>query len=153
MGWILLLFTAVPIIEMYLLLQVGGYLGVLPTIGMVMATAVIGVALLRAQGLATLQRGVGRLNSGEVPAQEIAEGMMLGISGALLLTPGFVTDSVGFALLIPPVRAQVFRLLRSRVTVVGMGGSPPGGRGPYTDATDADRDPLVIDGEFERRQD
>jgi len=164
MGWVLLLFTVVPIAEMYLLLQVGGYLGALPTIAMVMATAVVGVALLRAQGVATLQRGVGRLNSGQVPAQEIAEGMMLGIAGALLLTPGFFTDSVGFLLLIPPVRGQVYRLIRARVTLVGMdtgmGGERPGPFGsppPGFDREPSDRGPkegpIVIDGEYERRKD
>ncbi len=89
---------------MYLLIRVGGYFGALPTIALVMLTAIIGVALLRRQGAATLLRANERLNAGEVPAGEMIEGVMLAVSGALLLTPGFVTDAVGFALLVPAAR-------------------------------------------------
>lgn len=156
MGWFLLLFTAVPIIEMYLLIQVGGYLGAPPTILAVMATALIGIALLRTQGLATLQRGVGRLNSGQLPAQEIAEGMMLAVAGALLLTPGFVTDAIGFTLLVPPFRVLMFQLLRSRAQIVGAQQMPPGGRARDSQIDPNRRNaaaPVIIDGEYERRDD
>ena len=71
---------------MYLLIEVAGYIDVWPTIGLVMLTAVIGVALLKRQGLATLTRGMGRLNAGEMPAREMAEGILLAIAGALLIT-------------------------------------------------------------------
>lgn len=80
-----------------------------------MLTAVIGVFLLKKQGLATLTRGMARLNSGEIPAQEMAEGLLLAISGALLVTPGFITDTVGFLLLLPPCRAIIARFILSRV--------------------------------------
>ena len=100
---------------MYLLIEVAGYINTLPTIGMVMLTAVIGVVLLKRQGLAPLTRGMARLNSGEIPAQEMAEGLLLAISGALLVTPGFITDTVGFLLLIPPSRAVIARFMLSRV--------------------------------------
>lgn len=89
---------------MYLLITVGGYFGALPTVGLVMLTALIGVALLRRQGLATLMRAQDNMQRGVLPAREMAEGIMLAVAGALLLTPGFVTDAFGFALLTPAFR-------------------------------------------------
>lgn len=103
---------------MYLLIEVGGYIGTLPTIAAVMITAVIGVALLRRQGLATLTRGMGRLQRGELPAREMVEGLLLAVAGALLLTPGFVTDAVGFVLLTPILRALIAERVLANVSVV-----------------------------------
>lgn len=100
---------------MYLLIEVAGYINTLPTITLVMLTAVIGVALLKRQGLQTLTRGVGRLNSGEIPAMEMAEGILLAIAGALLITPGFVTDFVGFLLLFPPSRKAIAAVMLKRM--------------------------------------
>ncbi|MEZ5558830.1 MAG: FxsA family protein [Pseudomonadales bacterium] len=117
MGFWLLIFFLTPIVEMYLLIEIGGYIGALPTIALVMLTAVIGVLLLRVQGLATLTRGIGRLQAGQVPIQEMTEGMLLALAGALLLTPGFVTDTCGFLLLLPPMRLLAARWLLSRVRV------------------------------------
>lgn len=146
MGFWLLVFFLTPIVEMYLLIRVGGYIGALPTIMLVMLTAVIGVALLRVQGLATLTRGRSRLESGEVPAREVAEGILLAVAGALLITPGFVTDTFGFLLLIPPVRAAVARRMLDRMVVMG------GGTGSRTGAGFRPGSPqggTVIEGEFE----
>ena len=126
---------------MYLLIEVGGQIGTLPTIGLVMLTAVIGVALLKRQGLATLTRGVGRMQRGEVPIGEMAEGILLAVAGALLLTPGFVTDAVGFLLLWPPSRVMVARWMLSRVTI--LAGAPPSGP--------ANPPPHTIEGDFERK--
>ncbi len=143
MGFWFLVFFLTPILEMYLLIRVGGYIGAWPTIGLVMLTAVIGVALLRVQGLATLTRGLGRLEGGELPAREMAEGILLAVAGALLLTPGFVTDGFGFLLLLPPVRAEVAERMLARVVVTGAAG---GSRGPWRqDQT------TIIEGEFESR--
>lgn len=125
----LLVFFLTPIIEMYLLIEVGGYIGAWPTIGLVMITAVIGVALLRVQGLATLTRGLGRLDQGELPAEELVEGLLLAVAGALLLTPGFVTDAFGFILLTPSGRRMIARQVLRRVTIVDPG-SIGGARGP-----------------------
>ena len=125
---------------MYLLIEVGSTIGTLPTIALVMLTAVIGVALLRRQGLATLTRGLGRLQRGEVPAQEMAEGILLAISGALLLTPGFVTDAVGFAFLLPASRVVIARRLLSKVTIIGAQSAA----GP---------EPTIIEGEFNQHPD
>lgn len=104
MPILFLLFLAMPIVEMYLLIQVGGWIGALPTIGLVALTAMVGMALLRQQGFATLLRGQQRMAEGQLPAQELMEGFALAVGGALLLTPGFVTDAVGFSLLLPPTR-------------------------------------------------
>ena len=97
-------FVAIPIIEIYLLIQVGSLIGALPTIGLVVLTAVLGVALLRAQGLQTYLRLQRSLSEGRYPATEILEGVALLVGGALLLTPGFFTDFVGFVCLVPLTR-------------------------------------------------
>jgi len=145
----LLVFFLTPIAEMYLLIEVGGYIGVWPTIGLVMITAVIGVALLRIQGLATLTRGVSRLNQGELPAQEMVEGLLLAVAGALLLTPGFVTDAVGFVLLAPPGRALIAERVLANVQIVPPGGfhgpGPSPGAGPSAGKPGEHE---VIEGEF-----
>ena len=96
-----LLFITIPIIEMGVLIWVGGFIGVLPTLALVVMTAVLGVALLRLQGFLTLQRIQEKLSFGEIPDTELIEGGLLLIGGALLLTPGFVTDALGFMFLLP----------------------------------------------------
>lgn len=102
MRYLLLLFIVMPVVEMWLLITVGRQIGALPTIGLVLLTAVVGVALLRAQGFATLFRARQKMDLGELPAMEMAEAIVLAVCGALLLTPGFATDVLGFAGLIPP---------------------------------------------------
>lgn len=97
-------FVIIPIIEIYLLIQVGSLIGALPTIGLVVLTAVLGVALLRTQGLQTYLRLQRSLAEGRYPAAEILEGVALLVGGALLLTPGFFTDFVGFVCLVPLTR-------------------------------------------------
>ena len=109
-----IIFLIVPIIEIYLLIQVGGVIGVLPTIGLVVLTAVIGVALLRAQGLQTYLRLNQAMGEGRLPATEILEGVALLIGGALLLTPGFFTDFIGFICLIPITRQGVILWFTAR---------------------------------------
>ena len=145
MIWFLVLFIT-PIIEMYLLIEVAGYINTLPTIGLVMLTAVIGVALLKRQGVATLTKGVGRLNQGEIPAREMAEGILLAVAGALLITPGFVTDTIGFVLLIPLTRGMLAEALLGRVQVQGV---------HYSEQHHfhRERPGSTIEGDFERRSD
>lgn len=152
---LLLIFFLTPIVEMYLLIEVAGYIDALPTIFLVMLTAVIGVALLKRQGLATLTRGVGRLNRGEIPATEMAEGILLGIAGALMITPGFITDGVGFLLLLPPTRVAVARVILKRIQVSGAYNAEfqahmHTSASPFKDASGAS-DNKVIEGEFDRR--
>jgi UPF0716 protein FxsA len=115
--FILVLFLAVPIVEIYLLIQVGQVIGAGWTILLVVLTAVIGVWLLRIQGLSTLTRAQQKLQANEIPAREILEGMALVVAGALLLTPGFFTDAIGFLLLFPPTRIALVNLAASRMLV------------------------------------
>ena len=118
MRALLLLFIVMPIVEMWLLITVGAEIGALYTICLVLLTAVIGAQLLRQQGVATLWRGRRKLEEGQLPAQEIVEGIILAVSGALLLTPGFITDVVGFAGLFAPSRAFLGQLLLSRLLFI-----------------------------------
>ena len=107
MRRVLLFFIFVPFAEMLLLFEVADKLGGLSTLTLVILTAVIGVQILKRQGLSTLTRANQRLRSGELPAREIVEGMLLAGAGAMLLTPGFLTDSIGFAVLFGPLRQRI----------------------------------------------
>jgi UPF0716 protein FxsA len=102
---IAVIFLVVPVVEIYLLIQVGQVIGALWTVFLVVFTAVVGVWLLKIQGMSTLMRAQEKMQSGQMPAQEMLEGMGLLLAGAFLLTPGFFTDTVGFLLLLPPARA------------------------------------------------
>lgn len=138
MRALFLLFVIMPILEMWLLIEVGGLIGALPTIGLVFLTATIGFALLRRQGFETLRRGSWKMEHGELPAREIAEGLMLAVSGALLLTPGFVTDAIGFAGLTPVFRRWVFARLQRHMAIVS-----------YRKQS-GDRNSHTIEGDFRR---
>lgn len=140
--WLLIAFIAVPLIEIYLFITVGGAIGTWPTLGIVLVTAVIGSTLVRSQGAREMQKLRGSFSELQDPTEPLANGAMILFSGALLLTPGFFTDAVGFALLIPPVRAAVFQYAKSRVNVTSfqMGPGPQHARRP---------DDSVIDGDFE----
>ena len=129
-------FILVPLIEIGLFIEVGGWIGLWPTLGLIILTAVVGTALLRQQGLATLRRAQSQMDAGQVPAKELFDGVCLLIGGLLLLTPGFFTDAVGFLLLMPPVRDLLRQRLGGRMTRVhlhragGGFGPRPGGPGP-----------------------
>ncbi len=143
--WIL--FFATPLVEMYILIKVGGIIGAWPTIGLVVLTATIGLAMLRREGAATLRRVAEATERGELPADEVLGGLLLFIGGALLLTPGFVTDAIGFALLIRPSRLAIARALRERFfEVAHYTVRRPAGR-----RRGADEGPMTIDGEYTRR--
>jgi UPF0716 protein FxsA len=118
MRFALMLFIVVPIVEMWLLITVGSHIGALNTIFLVMLTALIGVGLLKRQGFATLWRGQEKLQQGQVPAQEMIEGIVLAVSGALLLTPGFVTDVIGFLGLLPFTRILAVKAMLSKFKLV-----------------------------------
>ncbi len=143
--YLFLAFLLVPIIEIALFIQVGGLIGLWPTLAIVVLTAVLGTVLVRTQGrmaLGNLQRSFAELDD---PTEPLAHGAMILLSGALLLTPGFFTDAVGFALLVPGVRVAVFRYLKSKVTVTQFQMGPgPGFRGQRNPFDQDD----VIDGEF-----
>ncbi|MEQ8357452.1 MAG: FxsA family protein [Kiloniellaceae bacterium] len=153
------LFIGLPLLEIAVFIQVGGAIGVWPTIAATVATAVAGSLLLRAQGLAALTRARLQMDRGQLPAREMFEGVCLVLAGALLLVPGFVTDVIGLLLFVPPFR-ELLRLLiarhlaakaargEARVYVdgveVGPDGSPKGPRG-RPDGSGG----TVIDGDFE----
>ena len=104
-----LIFVIVPIIEIALFIQVGGFLGLWPTLAIVVLTAFAGSSLLRSQGLSTLARLQSSMASGEDPSRDLAHGAMILIAGVVLLTPGFFTDTVGLLLMLPPVREWVIK--------------------------------------------
>ncbi|KUF09633.1 FxsA family protein [Pseudoponticoccus marisrubri] len=152
--WLLAAFILVPLIEIGLFIQVGGWLGLWPTLAIVVLTAIIGTWLVRAQGrmaLDDLRNSFERMSN---PGEPLAHGAMILFSGALLLTPGFFTDAVGFALLAPPVRRAVMVWVRKRVKVqeFRMGPQQPGpGQDPRRTPPGRPQRPGqgdVIDGEF-----
>jgi len=144
MRFLFLLFVIIPIIEITVLIQVSDLIGGWYTVGLVLLSAFIGVNMLRHQGLSTLARAQQRMHQGEMPGQEMAEGIVLAVGGALLVTPGFVTDVIGFSCLLPFTRQAFVRGVMSRfkhmvVTgqVGGMGAGPFGGfqQGPGFDSS------------------
>ena len=129
----------VPLIEIALFIQVGGLIGLWPTLAIVVLTAIFGTWLVRSQGLSELEKLRTSFQDLRDPTEPLAHGAMILVSGALLLTPGFFTDAVGFSLLVPGVRSAVLRYLRSRIQVQTFEyGSP---RNPSR--------PDIIDGEYE----
>jgi len=148
--WLLIAFIAVPLIEIALFIQVGGAIGLWPTLLIVLITAVLGTFLVRTQGAMALGQLRTSFNDLRDPTEPLVHGAMILFAGALLLTPGFFTDALGFALLIPGFRQAAYKMLRERVQVhsfgtphghqPGQSHDPSGRRGP----TGGD----VIDGEF-----
>ena len=137
--WLFALFLAVPLIEIALFITVGGIIGLWPTLLIVVLTAVIGVVLVRREGaraLSDLRLAMERLSD---PAAPLAHGALILFAGALLLTPGFFTDTVGFLLLIPSVRQRLIDRVRARMEVQEF---------RYGTAGPARRDPGVIDGDW-----
>jgi UPF0716 protein FxsA len=126
------LFIVVPIVELYVIIQIGSLIGVWPTIALLLADALLGSLLLRHQGRGAWRRFNAALAERRFPGREVADGLLIAIGGTLLLTPGFVTDIVGAIFLIPPSRAIVRRLLRSyvghRLVIVGTPGPSAPGR-------------------------
>ena len=111
MKYFLPSFIVLPILEMYILIEVGSFIGALNTIGLVLLTALLGLILLRQQGFRTLLNARNKLMQAELPAEEIVTGIFLAIGGALLLTPGFVTDFIGFMCLLPFTRRLLLSLI------------------------------------------
>lgn len=151
MPTLLVLFVTIPLAELFLLIEVGGWIGALPTIGLCLLTAMLGAALLRQQGLQTFARARSNLDRGSLPAMEMLEGVALIAGGALLLTPGLVTDVIGFLCLIPFTRHWLVRLALARMAVRVNPAGPGPGQGPG--GGDGDRERDVIEGEYERRDD
>ena len=147
MRLLLPLFIITPILEIALLIQVGGMIGLLPTVALVVLTAVVGIALLRQQGFSTWLRLQQRLATGELPATELVEGAMLLVGGALLLTPGFVTDAIGFSCLIPVLRRPLARRLIAALMARAVRFPPPGHASRNSGAAPRPGN-VTLDGEF-----
>lgn len=159
MAWLLLAFVVVPVAELALLIQIGTQVGVLPTLLLVLFTAVVGARLAQQQGLQVMQRFQRSMSVGELPTQAMMDGAFLLAAGAFLLTPGFITDLFGFLCLLPPARRRMQRWLAERlqgriqVMTVHYGSMPgQGGRdaqgfdrrtggGPLDPVIDADSSP------------
>ncbi len=125
-GLILLLMIAVPVLEIMVFIQAGDLIGLWPTLLVVVLTAAMGTALLRHQGLAVLLKVQESLNGGRPPVAELFDGLCLFVAGLLLLTPGFLTDGVGFLLFVPPLRSLILGGLLKRLSVSLHGGSENG---------------------------
>lgn len=163
-----LLFTATSLLEIFILVKVGGFLGAWPTVGLVIVTALVGSSLVRSQGIQTMFKVQERMNQGEMPGQQLVEGMMLVIAGVLLVTPGFVTDFLGLMLLQPNVRAHLAKGAMSKFQLQMMspgagfqGGfqsydgnetaSPFNAQGSAQPPRHSDKG-STIEGEFERKE-
>lgn len=114
LGRLILLFLLTPAVELGLLIQVDQLIGFWPTIGLIIATGIVGSYLARREGLSTWKRLNQRLQAGELPGTELANGVIILVAGALLVTPGVLTDVIGFLGLIPPTRALIRRFLIRR---------------------------------------
>ena len=148
-GLLALAFLVVPILEIYVVTQVAGGIGWLNTIGLVIVVSLFGAFLVKQQGFSLLSRVQRRLRSGEMPGKEIVDGMLVAVGGALLLTPGFLTDALGLALLLPPTRVPIrmalMRRFQGRVQVFSP---PPGAQfGDFGGGRSRRRPGDVIDGE------
>ncbi|KFZ38969.1 hypothetical protein HR45_00775 [Shewanella mangrovi] len=155
----LLLLFLVPAMEVSLMMRVSEVIGGWNTLALVILTAVVGVSLVRSQGIVTLMSVQRKLAYGEVPGQEIVEGMMLALAGVLLLIPGFMTDLIGLLMLTPFTRAPIAKLVLKRlqlqvVTSRFGQGNNPFSQGPFQgDFSRPRQDDDVIDGEYERKPD
>ncbi|MDR9829033.1 FxsA family protein [Vibrio sp. FNV 38] len=165
---LLIAFILVPIIEIALFVQVGGFIGLWPTIALVLLTAFVGASLVRSQGIRTVLSVQSRLEQGELPAQQILEGVMLAVCGVLLLAPGFMTDAMGMIILLPAPRAALAKFLMTRVKVNqagfqsgGFGGGfqqgPFDSQGPFSQSNpferDQDQQGSTFEGEYEKKDD
>lgn len=156
--WLLIAFIAIPLIEIALFIQIGGAIGLGWTLAIVLFTAVLGTWLVRSQGAIALGQVKSSFSDLRDPTEPLVHGAMILFSGALLLTPGFFTDAIGFSLLVPAIRRAVYQAIRARVNIhsfgTQQGGMPPHGRGGQArpeplrpSANTGDRGD-VIDGEF-----
>jgi UPF0716 protein FxsA len=147
MFFLVLLFIVVPIAEIYVIVKVGEAIGILPTLAILIADALLGSLLLRHQGRSAWRRFNAAIAEGRFPGREAADGVMIAVGGTLLLTPGFITDVFGLLLLLPPtralVRAGLFRYLRRRAVVVG---GPAGGYGARHDRPPPGGQPYDFEG-------
>lgn len=143
--WLLLAFVAVPLIEIGLFIKVGGWLTLWPTLGIVLLTGIIGTLLVRQQGLKVLGELRNSMSQMRDPLSPLAHGALILFAGALLLTPGFFTDAVGFALLVPPLRRAIIAAVAARVQVASFSAGQAAAPDGYRKARRDD----VIEAEYE----
>ena len=120
MALLALLFLVVPLVELYVIIQVGQAIGALNTVGILLLDSLIGGWLMKREGLAVFRRLQTKLEHGEVPGSELVDAFLILFGGALMLTPGFVSDIVGISLLLPPVRIVVRRVLARRFKAIAV---------------------------------
>lgn len=130
---IFVVLVSVPIAEIAVILMVGSAIGALPTVALIILTAILGTVLLRRQGLSALTRLRADIKDGRVPAAAIGHAITVAVAGVLLLTPGFITDILGFTLFIPAVRSALWRQIVGSIRVERSGpGGPDGPARPRT---------------------
>src|SRR3954470_3395929 len=132
-----LVFVVVPLVELYVIVQVGQAIGVLNTIGLLLLVSLVGAWLARHEGFIVIQRVRERMDRGEVPGRELIDGLLVLTGGLLLVAPGFVTDAFGILLLFPPTRAVARAIVQRRFSIQVQAGPrrrPP--RGPWSDGGD-----------------
>ncbi|BDA86852.1 membrane protein FxsA [Aureimonas sp. SA4125] len=117
-----LMLLIVPILEITVFLLVGNLIGLWPTLGLVIGSAILGALLLRSQGISTLSRIQKEVAAGRMPGREMVHGVMIVVAGVLLLTPGLITDTIGYLLFVPAIRDAGWRFLKGRIVAVPMGG-------------------------------
>ena len=150
MGKLFLLFAILPIIEITVLISVGEQIGGWNTVAIVVITALAGSYLVRQQGLSTLLHAQQKMQTGNIPGQELAEGLLLVIAGVLLVTPGFITDGLGFLLCLPMTRPMIAKSLLKQLSVQVVNQSQSGQfYGQSQKSSDGD----IIEGEFEHKDD
>ena len=144
---LVLLFICIPVIEIALIIQVGSVLGVWTTVALILFTAIVGASLVRSQGLQTLLSAQQRMQQGELPAEQLIEGVMIAVAGMLLLTPGFFTDTLGLLLLLPWIRHFLIKRYKSKLVFNGSNAYHQRGFGQSA------KDDRTFEGEYERKND
>jgi UPF0716 protein FxsA len=137
--WLFALFLSVPLIEIALFITIGGWLTLWPTLGLVLLTGIVGTGLMRWQGLKVLAELRGDIGQLKNPLSPLAHGALIVVAGLLLLTPGFFTDTIGFAMMVPAVREAVIRLVGRNVRISTFG---------TTESTPRREASTIIDAEF-----
>ncbi len=148
MAYLFLALFLLPFLEIYVLIAVGGMIGFLPTVLLVLALSLFGAYLLRRQGLAALFKAQGALASGRMPLDAMVDGAGLTLAAGLLVTPGLITDAIGFALLVPQVRRWVLRWMFGRLIQTHVFERPGPAKGPARTTTPPKGN--TIDGDFRR---
>ena len=125
--WLLLLFILIPLLEIWLFIMLGGFIGVYPTLFIILLTAILGTFLVKTQGIKVLKEIQSKFYELENPTEPLVHGAMVLFAGALLLTPGFFTDTIGFLLLLPKIRKAAFVWLKNKVNLMKYSSSEEGG--------------------------